>query len=141
MAKIEFDDDLVLDLIEQSKGRSLRKVGFATRQTAMESIVDGVGPSQPGSPPNSHTGVLRRSIRYDYDQITSTMTAGPDDHGTRSRRWSQVGNHTTLRAASCECVRGRSCRQRLRMCCKIQFRKFLKTLFIKDKLWLLQLLR
>ena len=85
MAQIEVDDDLVLDLIEQSKGRSLRRVGFATRQTAMESIVDGAGPSQPGSPPNSHTGVLRRSIRYEYDQITSTMTAGPILLSRRSR--------------------------------------------------------
>lgn len=77
MKEIEFEDDSILGLIEKSKERAGKKVGFATRQTAMESILDGAVSSKPGSPPNSHTGDLRRSIRYDYDPILSSVVAGP----------------------------------------------------------------
>ena len=77
VSDIEFEDDMILDLVEKSKARGARKVGFQTKTEATKSIIDNPRPSVPGSPPNSHTGILRRFIRYDYDPSVSAVVAGP----------------------------------------------------------------
>ena len=74
---IEFEDEKILEAFEKAKARGARKVGFQTRQTAMDSIVDGVQSSVPGTPPHNHTGVLKRFIRYDYDNSSSSVVVGP----------------------------------------------------------------
>lgn len=85
MGDIEIDDELILSKFSEAKARGARRVGFQTRQAAMDSIVDGDGPSSPGQPPHSHTGTLKRFIQYVYDPASSTLVVGPKLLTKRSR--------------------------------------------------------
>lgn len=86
MGDIEIDDDLIKEHIDQSKSRGARKIGFLTRQEALESIVEGVGPSAPGRPPHAHkNSPLKRFLNYSYDTSTSSVVVGPQLLTRRSR--------------------------------------------------------
>ena len=85
MGEIEFDDELLEQKIEQTKRIGARRVGFQTRETAMNSITDGAGPAKPGQPPHSHTGILRRFITYDYETESSAVVIGPKLLNRRSK--------------------------------------------------------
>jgi hypothetical protein len=71
--------------IEKAKLKSLKKVGFKTREAAMNSIKDGTGYSHPGEPPISHTGVLRRFILYSMGDGNSSVVIGPKYLKKKSR--------------------------------------------------------
>ncbi len=77
MKTIELDTDLIQTELDQAKSIGARRVGFQTREIAMNSITDGAGPSAPGSPPHSHTGTLKRFIAYEYDKSKSSVVIGP----------------------------------------------------------------
>lgn len=77
IGQVEIDEELIQKELDEAKSIGARRVGFQTREIAMNSIKDGAGPSPVGSPPNSHVGTLRRFIGYEYDKSKSSVVVGP----------------------------------------------------------------
>ena len=63
--------------------RNLSRAGGWIRKTARRSIRKRKGVSQPGKPPHSHVGLLRRSILYGYDMARESVVVGPTPLGRR----------------------------------------------------------
>ena len=70
--------------VDRAVEPSLGKAAFAIRQTAIEEIQPETGPSEPGTPPHTHTGgkgrkkgVLPAAIVYDVDEQKQEAVIGP----------------------------------------------------------------
>lgn len=72
-----FDRQKVERAADKAKREVLSKAGAFIRQTARTSIRKRKGISPPGSPPYSHTGLLRRFILFGYDRDTDSVVVGP----------------------------------------------------------------
>ena len=72
-----FDTDRVKRSADAAARRVLSKAGAFVRTTAKHSIRSRKGVSPPGSPPSSHTGLLRRFIFFGYDASRKTVVVGP----------------------------------------------------------------
>ena len=72
-----FDTDRVKRAADTATRKVLSKAGAFIRTTAKHSIRPGKGISPPGSPPHSHTGLLRRFIFFGYDTLRQTVVIGP----------------------------------------------------------------
>lgn len=72
-----FDRTIVLRAVDKAKREALSKAGAFIRQTARTSIRKRKGTSQPGRPPYSHTGLLRRWILFGYDRSNDSVVVGP----------------------------------------------------------------
>lgn len=62
----------------------LNNFGAMVRKIAMRSIRKRKKTSQPGSPPSSHTGLLKRFIFYSYDRLRRSVVIGPIRLNARS---------------------------------------------------------
>lgn len=75
-----FDAPAVMDATTRAERRVLSRFGAFVRRRARSSIRK-AGPrtrsSQPGRPPKSHTGLLRRHILFGYDRDRHSVTIGP----------------------------------------------------------------
>ena len=74
--KLIDESNNVLKEVDKQNRRNLYKVGSETRKTAKKSIRKRRKPSQPGSPPRSVTGLLRKTIFFWVDKSKSVIT-GP----------------------------------------------------------------
>jgi len=72
-----FDTDRVKRSADTAARKVLSKAGAFVRTTAKHSIRSRKGASPPGSPPSSHTGLLRRFIFFGYDASRKTVVVGP----------------------------------------------------------------
>ena len=72
-----FDADRVKRAADAAARKVLSKAGAFVRTAAKHSIRPGKGASPPGSPPRSHTGLLRRFIFFGYDRTRKTVVVGP----------------------------------------------------------------
>jgi len=72
-----FDADRVKRSADTAARKVLSKAGAFVRTTAKHSIRSRKGASPPGSPPSSHTGLLRRFIFFGYDRGRKTVVVGP----------------------------------------------------------------
>ena len=72
-----FDSPKVIRSVDKSTRRVLSRFGAFVRRTAKQSIRKRKKPSQPGSPPSSHTGLLKRFIFFGYDRQTDSVVIGP----------------------------------------------------------------
>jgi len=72
-----FDRQAVMSATDRGKRRFLNRAGATVRLVARRSIRKRKGISQPGSPPSSHAGGLKRGIMYGYDSARQTVVAGP----------------------------------------------------------------
>lgn len=72
-----FDRDRVLDAMERTEQRVLSKFGAFVRRTARGSIRAGKKPSKPGTPPKSHTGILKKFIYFVWDPSARSVVIGP----------------------------------------------------------------
>ena len=72
-----FDTKTVRRKVNAAKRQVLSKFGAFVRQTAKHSIRKRQKPSPPGSPPSSHTGLLRRFIWFGYDPAKESVVIGP----------------------------------------------------------------
>jgi len=79
-----FDRDGIANKLDAGIKRSLSKLGAFVRQRAKTSIRKRQGISRPGSPPFSHTDVLRRGILFGFDQARQSVVIGPVLMGSRS---------------------------------------------------------
>jgi len=72
-----FDRKAVLRAADRANRKNLSKAGAFIRTTARHSIRKRKGASPPGSPPSSHTGLLKRFIFFGYDAVRKTVVVGP----------------------------------------------------------------
>jgi hypothetical protein len=72
-----FDRKKVTDAVDKAARSVLSRAGAFIRTTAKHSIRTRKGISPPGSPPYSHTGLLKRFIFFGYDAARKTVVVGP----------------------------------------------------------------
>ena len=72
-----FDRKKVIRAADSANRKSLSKAGAFIRTTARHSIRKRKGTSPPGSPPSSHSGLLKRFIFFGYERSRQTVVVGP----------------------------------------------------------------
>ena len=72
-----FTSKAVLSATDRATRRVLSKFGAYVRRTAKSSIRKRKAISAPGSPPSSHTGLLKRFILFGYDPSKRSVVIGP----------------------------------------------------------------
>jgi hypothetical protein len=75
--QMQFDSHGVQRKVQSATFRSLEHAGAAIRLTARRSIRRRKKPSQPGSPPHTRTGHLKRVIRYEVSPNKTEVVIGP----------------------------------------------------------------
>jgi hypothetical protein len=75
--RVSVDKALVLKAAADATRIVTGKQGAVVRKTAMWRIRTSRKPSQPGNPPHSHTGILKRFLVYSWDPSTKTTVVGP----------------------------------------------------------------
>ena len=72
-----FDRGAVTSATDRATRRLLSRFGAYVRTTAKHSIRKRKRISDPGEPPSSHTGLLRRFIFFGYDRERGSVVIGP----------------------------------------------------------------
>lgn len=72
-----FDSKKVVDSVDKATRKALSKFGAFVRTTAKQSIRKRRNASAEGSPPSSHTGLLKKFIYFGYDPTTKSVVIGP----------------------------------------------------------------
>lgn len=72
-----FDKAAVISAMDKATRKVLSKFGAFVRTTAKHSIRKKQGPSAPGSPPHSHSGLLKKFIFFSYDPLAMNVVIGP----------------------------------------------------------------
>ncbi len=85
-----FDQAKVLRKADQATRKVLSRFGAFVRQTAKGSIRKRKKPSAPGSPPSSHSGLLKRLIFFGYEPARRSVVIGPAAFFNNVRRKSEA---------------------------------------------------
>lgn len=80
-----FDRKAVIDRVDKATRKVLSRFGAFVRQTARKSIRKRKKTSAPGSPPSSHTGLLKRFIFFGFDPQKSSVVIGPQRLSQKGR--------------------------------------------------------
>ncbi len=72
-----FDSPKVMRAVDKATRRVLSKFGAYVRRGAKSSIRKRKKASAPGSPPSSHTGLLKQFIYFGYDPAARSVVIGP----------------------------------------------------------------
>lgn len=72
-----FDRQPVKDAVDKATRSRLSKAGAFVRTTARDSIRKRKAVSEPGAPPSSHEGSLRRLILFAFEKTTESVVVGP----------------------------------------------------------------
>ena len=72
-----FDSPKVVRAVDRTTRRVLSKFGAFVRRTARSSIRKRKRISEPGSPPSSHSGLLKKFIFFGYDPAKRSVVIGP----------------------------------------------------------------
>jgi phage gpG-like protein len=72
-----FDSAKVVRSVDKSTRKVLSRFGAFVRRTAKQSIRKRKKTSTPGTPPSSHTGLLKRFIFFGYDPQKESVVIGP----------------------------------------------------------------
>lgn len=68
---------LIISRKDRATQRVLSRFGSFVRRAAKQSIRRSKKPSQPGKPPRSHTGFLKKLIIFNYDARRRAVVVGP----------------------------------------------------------------
>ena len=71
--EVEFDEDGLVARIVRASRDVLRRAGAYVRRVAQRKIVTSPNPSQPGQPPHSRHGLLKRAILFGSDGDKSVL--------------------------------------------------------------------
>ena len=100
-----FDSKAVIDAVDRATCKVFSKFGAFVRTAAKHSIRKRKAVSQPGQPPSSHAGHLRRLIFFGYDSARKSVVIGPTplrgtaeappllEYGGRARRKDRKGRN------------------------------------------------
>ena len=98
--KCFFDREAVASKADAATRRVLSKFGAFVRRTAKGSIRNRQRPAPPGSPPSSHTGLLKKFIFFGYDPGQRSVVIGPTRLDRRGQGEApsllEYGGQTTL---------------------------------------------
>jgi hypothetical protein len=72
-----FDAPAIVRAVDAATRRVLSRFGAFVRRTARTSIRKRKVASVPGSPPSSHTGLLKQFIYFGYDRSSQSVVIGP----------------------------------------------------------------
>jgi len=72
-----FDAKAVMSRVDEAAQKVLSKFGAFVRTSAKRSIRKRKAVSEPGSPPSSHAGLLRKFIYFGYDSSRRSVVIGP----------------------------------------------------------------
>lgn len=75
--KTFFDPNAVLDPAVRVMRQKLSRYGAFVRTRAKSSIKKRKKPADPGKPPSSHAGTLKRLIFFGFEPSTQTVVVGP----------------------------------------------------------------
>jgi len=107
MKAMFFDRAKIKGAADRATRKVLSKFGAFVRQTAKGSIRKRKKASQPGTPPSSHTGLLKRLIFFGFDPVKRSVVIGPAplraaveappllEYGGRARRKNRKGKPVT----------------------------------------------
>jgi hypothetical protein len=77
MTQMFFDSPKIKRAVDKSTRRVLSRFGAFVRRSAKQSIRKRKKASAPGTPPSSHTGLLKRFIFFGYDRTKDSVVIGP----------------------------------------------------------------
>ena len=80
-----FDSPKVVRAVDSTTRRVLSKFGAFVRRTARSSIRKRKRISEPGSPPSSHSGLLKKFIFFGYDPAKRSVVIGPERLSQKGR--------------------------------------------------------
>lgn len=107
--KAFFDRRAVINAVDRGARKVLSKFGAFVRTSARHSIRKRRAISQPGQPPSSHVGLLRKLILFGYDAQRKSVVVGPTplrgaseappllEYGGQARRKDRRGRTRTMR--------------------------------------------
>ena len=72
-----FDSKAVMSRVDKATRKVLSRFGAFVRTAARSSIRKRKRPSAPGSPPSSHTGLLKKFIYFGFDVAAQSVVIGP----------------------------------------------------------------
>ena len=84
--RIEFKLGELTSAIDRARRKNLMRQGAFIRRSAKSLIRKRKRTSNPGEPPSSHTGLLRRFIFFNYDVSKQTVVIGPMKLNRPTRR-------------------------------------------------------
>ena len=73
-----FDRDKIISAVDTATRKVLSRFGAFVRTAAKSSIRRRKAASAPGSPPSSHTGLLKKFIFFGYDPDRKSVVIGPE---------------------------------------------------------------
>ncbi len=77
VTKLFFDKQAVRDKVDAGTRRVLSRFGAFVRRTARSSIRPRKRIGNPGEPPSSHTGLLKKFIFFGYEPRKKSVVIGP----------------------------------------------------------------
>lgn len=96
-----FDSSKVIRAVDRATRRVLSKFGAYVRTAAKSSIRKRKGASEPGKPPSSHTGLLKRYLYFGYEPDRQSVVIGPARMNVKSGSIPETleyGGTTTIRS-------------------------------------------
>jgi hypothetical protein len=72
-----FDSKKVIAAVDKAERRVFSRFGAFVRRTAKSSIRKRKRSAEPGRPPSSHTGLLKRFIYFAYEPASHNVVIGP----------------------------------------------------------------
>jgi len=129
-ARAFFDSKAVTSRVDAATRKVLSRFGAFVRASARQSIRKSKGVSVPGSPPKSHTGLLKRFIFFSYEFARRSVVIGPEKVNVRGDAILSAlekGGRTTIRNRR---RRGRRTKRRKEV--RIQARPFMGPALVKN---------
>ena len=75
--EVEFDADGLVARAAKASVGVLRRMGAYIRRVAQSKVRQSRNPSQPGEPPHTRRGALKRGILFGGDRRTGSVVVGP----------------------------------------------------------------
>ena len=75
--EVEFDADGLVARAAKASVDVLRRMGAYIRRAAQSKVRQSRNPSQPGEPPHTRRGALKRGILFGVDRRTNSVVVGP----------------------------------------------------------------
>ena len=97
--RLFFDKETVLRSVDTATRKVLSRFGAFVRTAAKSSIRRRKSASAPGSPPSSHTGLLKKFIFFGYDPDRKSVVIGPEwlnQKNTDAPHTLEYGGTTTI---------------------------------------------
>ena len=76
-SEVEFDEDGLVAWMARASREFLKRAGAYVRRVAQRKVVTSPKPSQPGQPPHSRRGLLKRGIIFGVERDGKSVLVGP----------------------------------------------------------------